>query len=184
VELIGPYLIACSLLVVAGVAKLARPTNTGRAVAQVLGLPERPTVGAVRLGAGAEAALGLVGIVVPAVVPAALVAFSYLGFAGFVLAARARGRPIASCGCFGTPDTPATGLHVVLDVGLASAAVVVAAAHHPGTIAGVLAHQPLHGVPLLIASAVASWLTLLAFVGLAQLRAARALLERSPETPA
>jgi hypothetical protein len=183
VELIGPYLIACSLLVVAGAAKLVRPADTARAIAQVTGLPLRPVVGAVRLGAGAEAALGVFAIIVPATLPAASVALSYAGFAGFVLAARASGRPIASCGCFGTPDTPATGLHVVLDVGLAAAAVVVAAAGHSGTIAGVLVHQPLHGVPLLLVSALASWLTLLAFVGLAQLQAARALLERSPERP-
>ena len=50
----------------------------------------------------------------------ALVAGSFAGFAVVVAFARHRGGAIASCGCFGTPDTPATLVHVAVNTGLAA----------------------------------------------------------------
>ena len=99
-------------------------------------------------------------------------ALSYAVFAVFVAYARARGGAIASCGCFGTPDTPATGIHVVVNLVLCLSAVSVAAAGPAGSIVSILARQPWHGIPLVVASAAGAWLTFLAVSVLAELQAA------------
>jgi hypothetical protein len=175
VELIGPYLIACALLVVAGVAKLVRPDDTARALAALVPVPLARVRGLVRVGATAEAALGLVALAAPRTVSASLVAVSYGAFALFTVYARAKGGAMASCGCFGTPDTPATALHAVVDLGLAVAAVAVAVAAPTGSLVSILAAQPLHGVPLVLVSAIGAWLTYLVVSLLAALQAARKL---------
>jgi hypothetical protein len=95
--------------------------------------------------------------------------------------ARRRGGPLATCGCFGRPDTPPTALHLVIDLVLAAAAAVVAAgAPVKGTLATQLAHQPWAGIPLLFVSAVGLWLTALALSALAALTAARRLARPQP----
>jgi hypothetical protein len=176
-ELTGLYLIACALLVAAGLAKAARPDGTARALAALVpgrGIELVRLRLAVRAGALAEAALGLVALALPRPVTAWLVAASYLCFAGVVLVARRRGGPLATCGCFGRPDTPPTLVHVVLDLVLAvAAAVLAAAAPRQGTVVTYLAHQPWAGVPLVFVSAVGAWLTLLALSALGELEGAR-----------
>jgi len=182
-ELIGLYLIAAGLLCVAGVAKAAHPDDTARAMAALLpGTPPfRLVRWFVRLGALAEAALGAAAIFFPRPVIAALVACSYLAFFGFVAYARWRGGPLATCGCFGRPDTPPTPLHLLIDLVLATAAAVVAtAARGAETLGSQLAHQPGAGVPLLFASAVGLWLAVLALSSLAALTAARRLARPVP----
>lgn len=174
-ELIGLYFVACILLVAAGAAKAARPDDTARAVSVLVPRHPRGLREVVRAGSLAEAALGAVALSFPRTGLAAAVAASYLLFAVFVAIARHKGGPIASCGCFGTPDTPATGLHVVVDLVLAVSAAGVAAAGIRGSIASILAAQPLHGVALLMASALGAWLTYLTVSVLASLRAARRL---------
>jgi hypothetical protein len=174
-ELIGLYLIACALLVVAGLAKLVRPDDTARALAALVPVPLAGLRGLVRVGAAAEAALGLGALAAPRTVSASLVAVSYAAFAVFIAYARAKGGAIASCGCFGTPDTPATALHAVVNLGLAAAAVAVAVAAPTGSIISILAAQPLHGVPLVVVSALGAWLAYLAVSVLAALQAARKL---------
>jgi hypothetical protein len=175
-ELIGLYLVGCALLVMAGTAKMIRPGDTARALSAVLPLSLARTRSLVRVGATAEAALGVVALVYPRTVTAGLVALSYAALAAFVMLARAKGGPIASCGCFGTPDTPATLLHVVINGGLAVAAMAVAVAAPSGTIVSVLSAQPLHGVPLVLVSALCVWLTFLAISVLGALQAARRLI--------
>ncbi len=187
-ELIGLYLIACVLLVAAGVAKSIRPTDTARALTAIVPMPLGRMRALVRIGSLAEAALGALALALPRPGPAGLVAASYAAFAVVVLVARSRGGAIASCGCFGTPDTPATLLHVVVDLVLAGAAVAVAAAaaasgaastaaadRSAGTIASILSRQPLHGVPLILVSALGAWLTYLAISVMAELQGARRL---------
>jgi hypothetical protein len=175
VELIGPYLIACALLVVAGVAKALRPAGTARALAGMV--PVRPGRLAVpvRVGSVAEVALGLVALLVPRPVTALAVAVTYGAFAVIVAGVRARGGATASCGCFGATDTPATGLHVVIDMVLAASAVAVAASSPSGTLVSVLGHQPMDGLPLVFLSGVGAWLCILSVGRLADLRAARRL---------
>ena len=172
----GPYLAACVLLVVAGVAKVARPMDTARAVVAVVPMPLRAGRALVRAAAAAEAVLGAVALVHPSRPLAGLVALSYLGFAGFVTLARARGGPLASCGCFGTPDTPATRTHVVVTLAFAVSALVVAAAGLSGWLPTVLARQPWHGAPLVLLGLLCAWLAYLAMGRLAELGAARRLL--------
>jgi hypothetical protein len=167
VELIGLYLIAAGLLVVTGTAKAARPDDTARAVGALL--PSSP-------------ALPLLRRAVPRPATAGLVAASYVCFFGVVAYARRRGGPLATCGCFGRPDTPPTALHLVIDLVLAAAAVVVAAgAPSRGTLATQLAHEPWAGLPLLFVSAVGLWLTALALSALAALTASRHLARPLPQ---
>jgi hypothetical protein len=174
--LFGPYLAAAALLAVAGAAKAARPYDTARALAAgVPGWPARGGAVVVRVGAGVEAALGLVALAWPARPVAAAVAVSYAIFAGFVVFARARGGPLATCGCFGSPDTPPTILHVVVNLVATGAGGAVAAAGLHGASTVVLGHSYAHGVPLAIAAALTAWLAYLALVPLARLGDLRAL---------
>src|SRR6185437_10430271 len=89
--LFGPYLAACALLVVAGAAKAARPDDTARAAAHVLGLTLTRWRWVVRLGAGAEAVLGLAGLLVVGLAVAAtwvaVAASTAAGLAGWTVAA-------------------------------------------------------------------------------------------------
>ncbi len=174
-ELIGPYLIACTLLVVAGASKAVRPWDTARALSAVVHVRLGRMVRLVRVGAVVEATLGTAALIVPGPVTASAVALSYGAFAVYVGVVRARGGPMASCGCFGTPDTPATVLHVVVNAGLALAAIAVAGSPPTGTLVAVLAHQPWHGGPLVALSLLGAWLCYLALSVLADLQAARRL---------
>jgi hypothetical protein len=175
VELIGLYLVACTLLATAGATKAVHPTDTARALATLVPRPPDRIRRTVRVGSVAEAVLGCVAILFPRAGSAWLVALSFAGFAAFVAFARHRGGVISSCGCFGTPDTPATGLHVIVNVALAIAAAAVAIAGPTGTIVSVLARQPAHGLPLLAVSALCTWLAYLTISVLAKLQAARRL---------
>ena len=174
-ELIALYLVACILLVAAGTAKAVHPTDTARALATFMSQPLVRIRPIVRFGSVAEATLGCIAILVPRPGPAGLVALSFAGFAVVIASARHKGGAISSCGCFGTPDTPATMLHVVVNIGLALAAASVAVAGPTGSIVSILARQPGHGLPLVVASAVCAWLTYLAISVLAELQAVRRL---------
>jgi hypothetical protein len=186
VELIGVYLIGCVLLVGAGASKAARPGDTARALLPLVPARLHPVVelrtlrALVRLLAAAEVVVGGVGLFWPRPASAALVGTSYFAFAGVVAYARSHGGALASCGCFGTPDTPATYLHVAIDLVLCSAA-VVAAVEVPaqGWLMTVVAHQPLHGLPLLALTAVGAGVSFVALSGLARLQAVRLTFERS-----
>jgi hypothetical protein len=181
-ELIGLYLIGAGLLCVAGVAKALRPDDTALAMAALVpGRPLRFVRSVVRFGALAEAALGAVAIVLPRPTTAALVALSYLAFFGVTAYARWRGGPLATCGCFGRPDTPPTALHLLIDLALAAVAALVAVdAPAQNTLGLQLAHQPWAGLPLLFVSAVGLWLTALALSALGALTAARRAARPSP----
>ncbi len=165
-ELIGLYLVAAGLLVGAGVAKAIRPGDTARALGALPGLDRVPTrllQGATRTGAAAEALLGLAAFAAPGPLTGGLVSASYLLFAAVTAIVRVRGGALSSCGCFGRADTPASWLHVVLNLVFAVAAATVATSTPTTTTTlGVLSHQPWAGVPLLFASAVGVWLTYLA----------------------
>jgi Methylamine utilisation protein MauE len=180
VELIGPYLVGCALLAWAGAMKAWRPDDTARALAPLVPSALRARVGVrqtrwiVRGVALVEAVLGVVGATLPRPVLAGCVAVSYVAFAAVVAYARGRGGALASCGCFGRPDTPATLLHVAVDLALAIAAAVVAvSASSDVTLRSVLSSQPLHGAPLVLLAGVGAWLTYLTLSMLATLHAAR-----------
>ncbi|HWD54140.1 MAG TPA: MauE/DoxX family redox-associated membrane protein [Acidimicrobiales bacterium] len=183
-ELIGVYFVACGLLVAAGAAKALRPADSARAM--VLLAPDwvplfgslRYTREAVRIGALAEAALGAVALMFPRSLTAALVAASYAVFVVVVAYAHNRGGALATCGCFGRPDTPATRLHVAVNVVLFAAALLVAVRPPDATSFFVLLdHQPWLGLPLLFVSGVGVWVTYLALSPLAALEGARRLVQ-------
>ena len=147
-DLAGPYFASALLLVVAGAAKVRDPLPLVRALRSAR-LPAPPA--GVRLVAVAEVVLGVAAVLVGGRLTAALVAGSYAAFTAFVLLARSRGGVLASCGCFGRADTPATTGHVVVTGALAVLAAGVAAAPL-GTLPEVLAAGPGAGLPLVLAS--------------------------------
>jgi hypothetical protein len=172
--LLGIYLMGCVLLAAAGAAKAARPADTARALAMSVSRPPtRRWVHAVRILAGAEAVIGVVGIVRPDPVVAGVVAASYLAFTAFVLFAMAKGGALSTCGCFGSPDTPPTISHAAINFLVAVASVVVAATVADGWLGTVARHQYLRGVPLFVAVLVAAWLAFLVMSPLARLQALR-----------
>jgi hypothetical protein len=166
----APYLAATVLLGGAGVVKAIRPLDTANAL-RIAGLPSHRLV--VRLGAVAEVAIAVAALVAPSPITGALVAAAYLAFAGFIAAALRRGWPIASCGCFGRPDTPPTTAHLLLNVAAAGCAVWWAALA-PASLGAAFDHQPWGGFPLLLNSATVGYLGYLVFTNpLSRARPAR-----------
>ena len=183
-ELIGIFFVGCGLLVLAGMAKAIRPDDTARAlVLLVAGDASRaPSIRlarrTVRLGALLEAALGVSALFAPRPALAACVAASYALFAGVVLYARRSGGVLATCGCFGRPDTPPTNLHVILNLVFVVAAIAVATRPPDASfLLEFMGHQPWLGFPLLFVSGVGVWLAYLALSPLASLEGARRLLQ-------
>ncbi|MFN2608375.1 MAG: MauE/DoxX family redox-associated membrane protein [Acidimicrobiales bacterium] len=125
--LAGPLVAAAVLLGLGGAFELRRPAATVGALA-ALGLRASPP--AVRLGAAAALVVAAGAVVTMGRAFALLVAAAYLAFAAFVAAALARRTPLATCGCFGREDTPATPTHLV--VNLAAAGVGLAVGLRPG----------------------------------------------------
>lgn len=154
----GPFLAAALLLAVAGVPKVARPDATVRALRSV-GLPG--SGGLVRLLGAVEVAVALGAVVVGGALFAALVAASYLAFAGFVARGLTRGGVLRSCGCFGKTDTPPTVLHLVLNLAAAGIAAVMVVAPGSG-LAVVLPAQPRLGLATVAVTAVTAWFAFLA----------------------
>ncbi|HEX9530248.1 MAG TPA: MauE/DoxX family redox-associated membrane protein [Acidimicrobiales bacterium] len=151
--LTGPLVAAAILLAMAGGIKLFNPSPLARSL-RLAGLPAglaRPSP--VRVAAAAEMLLGIAtvlggGRALGGGLAAATLA-AYLAFAAFLVAARRRGGPLTSCGCFGRTDTPVTRAHITLD---AAAAIVsgggftarapglpAALASHPGAAPALLA---------------------------------------------
>ena len=164
---LAPLQIAAVLLALGGVAKLRDPGDTARAL-RAAHLPG--ATGLVRGLAAAEVAVAVWALATGDVVPVALVGLSYLAFAAFVVNARRRALPIASCGCFGQADTPPTSVHIALNVGAAIAAVGVVARGGAGFV-DVLRAQPLGGLPYALLLSIGVWFAFLALTSLATLGA-------------
>jgi hypothetical protein len=156
----GAYLAAVSLLAAGGAAKMRRPSGTARALSQLgLSIGEWP----VRAGAAGEVAVAGWVVLLGGPVPAACVAASYLGFAGFVTAAVVRQTPLSSCGCFGEPDAPPTVTHAVLNAGAGVAAIAAAVGYHP-SLAVALRTQPAAGIPFVLLTGISAYLGYVAMV--------------------
>ena len=171
--LAGPFAIAYVLLAVGGAAKAVRPRDTANALGAIgVKFPRiLPARLVVRVGGVLEAAIAVAALLVGGPALCALVAASYLAFAGFVMVALRSGAPISSCGCFGKVDTPPSVIHVVLDAGFAG---VAAGAAFTGGVAlpDVLADQPLAGVPFVLLVVIGCSLVFLAFSSLPKTMAA------------
>lgn len=175
--LTGPVLVAAALLAAAAPAKWRRPGATVDAL-RAAGLPA--SVPAVRALAVAELVLAAAVVLVPSSAVLVLLALAYLGFGMFVLLALRAGSAVASCGCFGRPDTPPTRVHLV--VVLAAAAAAGGAAVGGSASLGTLLTAPATGLPLLLGVAVASWLAWAALSLLPRLLAAMRAPVRSGST--
>lgn len=99
------------LLIITGVAKVARPHDVERALTS-LGLPRIPFAGTM-IGLG-EIGIGVGAFFLP--VALALQGVAYLVFAGWIVAALRADVPLASCGCLGKDDTPPSWGHFTLNV--------------------------------------------------------------------
>ena len=154
----APFFVASALLALAGGAKLARPEPTMGALRSV-GLPSSRLV-ALALGTG-EVLIGSIALIVGGAAVAWLVAASYLGFAGFVVVALRKGGAVASCGCFGTDDSPPTTVHLVLNL-LAAITASGAAVADLGGIPDVIGDQPAFGLPFVGFVLLGTWFAYLA----------------------
>lgn len=165
--LVGPFTAVVAVLAAGAVLKALKPADTARAIS-AFGLPASPLV--VRLLCAVEAVIAVGALLLGNRTLAALVAFSYAGFAAFVVIALRRKLPLATCGCFGAVDSPPTPLHVILN--LTAAAVAGAVALNDGwSPVTVIADQPLAGLPFLVLTATAAYLMYLCLTLLPHLRA-------------
>ncbi len=108
IALAAPLYVATGVLILAGLAKLHRPSATAGALRQ-LSVP-MPLVSARVLGL-AEVGIGVAAVLTGSRLAWAGVALSYLGFTLFVLWALGDENRVGSCGCFGREDTPVTPGH-------------------------------------------------------------------------
>jgi hypothetical protein len=146
------------VLLLAGGAKLIRPDDTARALADATGLAGlRGWRRAVRLGAGAEVGLALWCLTWGGTTPTALVGASYAGFTLFVSWALTGRRPLSTCGCLGEPDTPPTWSHVVLCAAASTTAFLVAAEGGSGSLARVVSQAGGTAPAYLILAAAATY---------------------------
>jgi len=153
------FFVACTLLVVAGVAKLRAPVATRESLA-IVGI--RVPATAMRAVGLAEVALGVTAAASPTAVTAGLVALAYALFAAFVVRLlRVRDRP-AGCGCFGDADAGAGATHVALN---AAACLIAAAAAvaPPRGIAWLAGADALVALPLALGTAAAAAAAYLTF---------------------
>lgn len=160
--LTGPALVVAALLALAGAQKVLDPTMTVGAL-RAMRLPSSPVL--VRLGSAAEMALGIAAITIGGALLWWLVAFSYVAFGAFVVAAMRKGTMIGSCGCFGREETPPHWTHVALNAGLAVLASGVAL-RSPEAPLEAIADDPGQGVIVVALAAVALYLLYAAFVEL------------------
>ena len=122
--LAGPLYIVTGVLLVAGVAKLWRPSATAFAL-RALHIPAPlQTTRAMGL---AEVIVAAAAIATGSAILWAGVAVAYAAFTVFIMWALRRGDIVGSCGCFGREDTPPTPGHAAFNaVGVALAALAVA----------------------------------------------------------
>jgi hypothetical protein len=146
-----PFLVACLVLCLAGLAKLRAPETAAIAV----GLP----AWSVRALAGGEFVLGAVCALDPTRAGAGALAAV---FGLFALAAAVLMRRRVACGCFGDDDFPVTRAHVIASELLA--AVAAAAAFIAPHGLGWLASQPgLRGAALVVGVAGAAYALVLVY---------------------
>jgi hypothetical protein len=151
--LAGPFFAVCVLLALAGAFKAVRPQPTVGAL-RAFGVPAAAPL--VRVFGAGELVVGLGAVLTGWAPLAAVVAVAYAAFAGFVAAALRRGRPLQSCGCFGTDDLPPTRIHLAVDVG-ATLVAGAAAVFPPGSLPEVVTDQPWAGIPFLVLVGATVW---------------------------
>ncbi len=163
--LVALHAAAALLLLVAGLAKVARPAPTTELLS-TLGLPERPLI-TVAIGA-VESTVGIVALAVGGPLAAIATGALYLGFVVVVWRAMAAGA--TSCGCFGRVDAPPSWVHVAGNALLAAVSFGAAAGRTP---VEVMDGQPAGGVAFVLLVGVVAGLALVAFTALPEALGAR-----------
>ena len=77
---------------------------------------------------------------------------------------------MSSCGCFGTPDTPPTVVHVLVTLSASAVAWATATGHPTGPLLDAVADMPLLGLPFLLVTACCVWFAHTAVAVLPRLR--------------
>ena len=164
-SLVGPLHAAAAVVLVAGAAKLARPTAAATAL-RVLRLPgSRAAVRAIAVVELAVAALVLAGAGGGRAAVAALAAL-HLGFAAVAAALRARS---ATCGCFGAA-APVTGTHVVVNLVVAALALAAVAGGDVPSFGAEVGATPGAGVPYALLVGVLAAAEIAALTALAEVQ--------------
>ncbi|HEY6531467.1 MAG TPA: MauE/DoxX family redox-associated membrane protein [Acidimicrobiales bacterium] len=146
--------VVAGVLTVGGIAKLSGPEATVPML-RALGLPARPLVA--RLLGALEVVVGVAALLLGGRILAIAVAVLFAAFTVAVLRLRAGGETV-SCGCFGRSSAPPTLVHAAVDGAAVVIAVAAAVADAPGLL-DLRSDTPGAGVPLLVLTALAVWLT-------------------------
>lgn len=158
----GPAGVAAAILIVAGGVKLKKPLPVTGSLA-LLKLPR--SIALVRVLGACEIAVGTAALIGEPRVSYAALAGAYTVFAVFTTWALIQDKPLASCGCFGDPDTPATPTHVVLTA-IAAATAAAAAASGSPALRTILTAEGWRVIPLAIFLGLGIYLAFLAFTAL------------------
>ena len=175
-ELIGPYLVGCALLVLAGAAKMLRPDDTARALAAVVPMTLARTRRLIQVGATAEAVLGVVALAYPRTLTAGAGGPVVRRLRRLRAAGPGQGRTHRQLRMLrhpGHPRHPAPRGH---QPGTGRVRRRRGRGCAIGSIVSVLSAQPFHGLPLMLVSALCVWLTFLSISVLGALQAARRLV--------
>jgi hypothetical protein len=173
----GWFFAVAVILVAAGLAKIANPAATVRALAHAR-LPGGRLLNttAVRLSGIAEVTIGAAALGFGNPVTAAFLAAAYAVFLGVAIRLITVAGAV-DCGCFGPASSPIHPAHVVANgVGLAIG--VLAIALPPGAVLAVEHRQSSSGFVFFALTLLLSWLGYLFFTALPALFSARKLLER------
>ena len=109
-------------------------------------------------------------LILGGLVPAALVAVTYLGFAGFVALLSSRTRNTAPCVCFGSSSAPVGTLHIVINLAVAALA-GAAAADTTGGLGQAATDTPWAGLPFYGLTALLAWTAYVTLTLLPELQA-------------
>lgn len=157
------YASAAVLLVIAGAAKVIRPTTTA-ALIEVFGAFPRGSAAGTRLARAlglAEITLGIAALLSDVAALRVVVGVLYVVFATAMWRAISVGAE--SCGCFGRVDVPPTWLHVFGNLTLAVCSFGAVAGRSP---LEVMEDQPAAGVGFVAAVGVLAGLELVVFTAL------------------
>jgi uncharacterized membrane protein YphA (DoxX/SURF4 family) len=164
----GPFAIAAAILVVSGIAKLAKPDQTIDAL-RAASLPASTTV--VVIIAVAELAAGASALIVGGPWTAIAVLALYCGFLAFIAISRSRKASVGGCGCLGArSDTPPGAIHVMFNLLAASMAAIAVMAAVPG-IAPIVSDHALDGMTYLAFVGLGTWLSVVLLTDLPRLNA-------------
>ena len=123
--LLGPLLIAALVLAAAGLAKTVRPRPAAAAISTLpLTVDGSLSVTLARMLGIVEVAVAVWAMVTLSAIALAFVAGFYGAFAVFVLLSLNGSVPAASCGCFGSDDSPPTVGHFVFNAVAAGLAII------------------------------------------------------------